>query len=571
MKKFTFLMGLLPFLALNAQSFEEKETLMKDFYYSSGDIGDFDGDGFQDVVMNGAIDSDLNGNVDLTHNEIYRNNNGVLELYGELGEYSTHLGDIRFFDFDNDGLLDIVSTGLSYNDIVNYQHYRFQNTGSGFEAVQNTPGRIYSSIDVFDLNHDGFLDYAINGIQYVEGVGFTYDVELHKNIGNDFEMPTAWLPGTQGGGFKVLDVNNDGELDVVVLGMNGSYDAVFQIYINNNGVLELNQEFPGMNTGDLAFADFNADGFLDLVAVGQDGEYDLKLNYYLNNGEGSFEVHTIEGEGLSGSSVDVGDLNNDGYYDFIIIGDDDNYDAYVKVFIYNPEEGNFSKFEDTGLYNLGSNGMIRLFDYNNDNHLDVLMSGFDWADPDIPALNKLFENISTEENQKPTPPTLLNLEQNGNRIHFSWEGANDDKTPTEALQYEIRVGTASGLGDIAKYKVTTPFWYLDLEEVPETIFWSVRSMDASKVYSEYSDENELSNQELNIAGEFKLYPNPAKDIVYLKSDQKVDSVELFTLNGQRMKIEMRNDQINVSQLPKGIYVLKIQSGQCIVSKKLIIQ
>ena len=219
-------------------------------------------------------------------------------------------------------------------------------------------------------------------------------------------------------GGKVLDVNNDGELDVVVLGMNGSYDAVFQIYINNNGVLELNQEFPGMNTGDLAFADFNADGFLDLVAVGQDGEYDLKLNYYLNNGEGSFEVHTIEGEGLSGSSVDVGDLNNDGYYDFIIIGDDDNYDAYVKVFIYNPEEGNFSKFEDTGLYNLGSNGMIRLFDYNNDNHLDVLMSGFDWADPDIPALNKLFENISTEENQKPTPPTLLNLEQDGNRIHF---------------------------------------------------------------------------------------------------------------------------------------------------------
>lgn len=195
-------MGLLPFLALNAQSFEERETLMKDFYYSSGDIGDFDGDGFQDVVMNGAIDSDLNGNVDLTHNEIYRNNNGVLELYGELGEYSTHLGDIRFFDFDNDGLLDIVSTGLSYNDIVNYQHYRFQNTGSGFEAVQNTPGRIYSSIDVFDLNHDGFLDYAINGIQYVEGVGFTYDVELHKNIGNDFEMPTAWLPGTQGGGAR---------------------------------------------------------------------------------------------------------------------------------------------------------------------------------------------------------------------------------------------------------------------------------------------------------------------------------------------------------------------------------
>jgi hypothetical protein len=36
-----------------------------------------------------------------------------------------------------------------------------------------------------------------------------------------------------------------------------------------------------------------------------------------------------------------------------------------------------------------------LFDFNNDNHLDVLMGGFDWK-IDLPSLTKAFKNTSTE-------------------------------------------------------------------------------------------------------------------------------------------------------------------------------
>ena len=69
-----------------------------------------------------------------------------------------HLSSVKFIDFDNNGLLDIIDTGLSYKNVVDYRHYRFKNNESSFELVDNLPGKIYGNIDVFDFNHDGKMD-----------------------------------------------------------------------------------------------------------------------------------------------------------------------------------------------------------------------------------------------------------------------------------------------------------------------------------------------------------------------------------------------------------------------------
>jgi hypothetical protein len=44
--------------------------------------------------------------------------------------------------------MDIVSTGLSYMDIVNYKQYRFKNTGTGFVKETELPGKVYGSLEV---------------------------------------------------------------------------------------------------------------------------------------------------------------------------------------------------------------------------------------------------------------------------------------------------------------------------------------------------------------------------------------------------------------------------------------
>ncbi|MEI7487782.1 MAG: T9SS type A sorting domain-containing protein [Chryseobacterium sp.] len=243
----------------------------------------------------------------------------------------------------------------------------------------------------------------------------------------------------------------------------------------------------------------------------------------------------------------------------------------VKVFTYNPSNQNFTENTTTGLYNLGGPGFVHLLDYNNDHHLDVLLSGFDWADPAMPSLTKIFKNVSSETNVKPAPPTNLNLTKTGNRFNFSWSGASDDKTPVNALRYEIKVGTTPGAHNLAKYVITTPSWFLDLDPSIQNVYWSVRSIDASKVYSDASTENTLGTQNISLENQFSIYPNPATERVFIKGE-KVSDVEMYSIDGRKLNVTLSSDQsINVSHLPKGVYIIKLKIKQQEITKKLIIK
>jgi len=571
MKKIYFAIGLLSLTSVNAQQFEEVSgTPFKDFFYSASAVADFNNDGFQDIFFTGAIDSNNNNEVDLTFNEFYQNNNGTFAVQQSFETNAVHLSDVRSIDFDNDGLPDLVTTGLSYNDVVNYQQYRFKNTGSGFELVENIPGRIFGGLDVFDFDHDGKQDYALNGMQYVENVGFTNYLDFYKNTGNGFTKTENWMPGISNGDFKLLDINNDNELDYVVYGFDEDQNGVFNVYKNVDGSFVLSQELPLVNDGKIAYADFNNDGFLDLIVTGQDEEYNGYLAYFQNDGTGNFTENKIEGEGIDGATVQVGDLNNDGYYDFVVKGDDENYDGQVKVFTYQPLGNNFVKAENTNIYNLGSGGSIQIFDFDNDNKLDIMINGFDWNDPDMMPRTKLYRNVSTETNQKPNAPTQLNAIDGGDKIVFNWNGASDDKTPENVLQYELSVGSQSGKSNIAKYVVTTKSWYLKKEALPSEIFWSVKSIDAGKVYSESSQEQTsvLSVSE-NQAAKFAVYPNPVKDILNIRSNEKAVSAKVYTISGQLLPVKLISEKtIDFSGFAKGIYIVEItlQNGKKVTEK-----
>lgn len=569
MKRICILLSMLP-VALMAQNYTEVQTGMKNFYYGAADAADMDGDGKLDVVINGAIDSDGDGNVDTSFNEVYRNNGASLVPYANLGNNATHLGDIKFMDFNNDGLADIISTGLSYNDLVNYKHYRFRNTGTGFVKEADLAGKVYGSLEAFDFNNDGKIDYAINGTQYVEGAGFLNNLDFYRNTGTGFEIFKAWQPGTQDGSFKFIDLNNDNLLDLIILGSAQGDNPVCKVYLNQAGTLNFSQDLTSLTSGKMDFADFNADGYQDIVIAGQDDNYSGFLAVLMNDGTGHLNVQQINVPEIADAFVATGDLNNDGYYDFIVSGNDENYDAVVKTFLYDPSTQNFTENIPTGLHALGGPGFVNLLDFDNNHRLDILLAGFDWADPDMPSLTRIFKNASTEVNLKPVPPAVLNLTKTGNRFNFSWSGASDDKTPTNALRYEIEVGSMPGAANIAKYVVTTPSWFLDLDPSVQNVYWSVRSIDASKVFSDASVQNTLATRDVNINSKILIYPNPASEKVFIEGD-KVSDIEMYSMDGKKLNIILNTDQsINVSHLPKGTYLLKLKIKNKITTQKLMI-
>ncbi|ASK32746.1 hypothetical protein CEY12_10515 [Chryseobacterium sp. T16E-39] len=559
-------------VSLMAQNFSEVQTGMKNFYYSACDTGNINNDGFQDVVINGAIDTDGDGSADTSFNEVYKNNGSTLTPYADLGADATHLGDIKFIDYNNDGLADIISTGLSYMDIVNYKHYRFRNTGTGFVKEADLPGKVYGSMEIFDFNHDGLQDYAINGTQYVDGVGFVNKLDYYQNSGNNgFQQFAGWMEGTQNSGFKMVDLNNDHLLDMIILGYDIDTNPIFRVYLNNAGTLTLSQTLLPLANGKLEFADFNADGYQDVVVAAQDENYTGYLGVLMNDGTGHFTPQKLNVPEIAEPSLATGDMNNDGYYDFIVSGNGENNNAVVKVFLFNSASQTFTENTTTGLNTLGGPGFVHLLDYNNDHHLDVLLSGFDWADPEMPSITKIFKNVSLETNLKPSPPTNLSLTKNGNRFNFSWSGATDDKTPSNALRYEITVGKTPGASDIAKYTVTTPSWFLELDPSVQNVYWSVRSIDASKVYSDASTEGTLGVRDIVKDQDFVVYPNPASEKVFIKG-KKITDVEMYSADGRKLNINLNADQsVNVSHLQKGVYLLKIKIKDQWTSKKLIIK
>lgn len=72
--------------------------------------------------------------------------------------------------------------------------------------------------------------------------------------------------------------------------------------------------------------------------------------------------------------------------------------------------------------------------------------------------------------------------------------------------------------------------------------------------------------------DFQIFPNPASDVVTIKSNNPVDSIQLYSIQGSQIEISMVNDtSFSVNDLASGIYVLKIASGSSISTKKLVVQ
>lgn len=68
----------------------------------------------------------------------------------------------------------------------------------------------------------------------------------------------------------------------------------------------------------------------------------------------------------------------------------------------------------------------------------------------------------------------------------------------------------------------------------------------------------------------KLYPNPASDRLFIKSTEQIEKVSIYNMSGQLIKqYDVLNNRINVSELPVGLYMIKIKTDQSMIHKNLI--
>jgi len=98
----------------------------------------------------------------------------------------------------------------------------------------------------------------------------------------------------------------------------------------------------------------------------------------------------------------------------------------------------------------------------------------------------------------------------------------------------------------------------------------------------YMDELRISNvvrsfdalgvQENILKDKYKLFPNPAKNILNINLPEKVD-LSIYTITGQKVlaKKNIQSDLIDVSKLKPGLYIVLFKGKKGSISKKLIIE
>jgi hypothetical protein len=74
-------------------------------------------------------------------------------------------------------------------------------------------------------------------------------------------------------------------------------------------------------------------------------------------------------------------------------------------------------------------------------------------------------------------------------------------------------------------------------------------------------------QNIELATLYSIYPNPATSTVFVNGPD-IQSIDVFTLEGKRI-FSSNQQKLNIAALKKGTYMLSINTGKGIVSKKLI--
>lgn len=382
------------------------------FKFAASDWGDYDNDGDLDLVIAGTDANDNNRAL------LYINNNGLLEedLTTNTGLIKFNYGDFAWGDVDNDGDLDLAYTGFFIRQsptsglYINQNGFLFEQQGV-FEQVG------FASLDWGDYDNDGDIDLAVMG---KTGSG-PYITKVYKNDSGTLTEDTGQtLVPYANGQLQWVDYDNDGDLDLAVTGeslnsVQGNTDNYIRLYKNDPpGKLteDTSQTLPQLQSSSFTWMDFDDDGDLDFVASGwSDETSQVRTIALVNNPTGTFTVSSSLSDGLPGvigGALTAGDYDNDGDPDLIVTGFD----------LSNPVLQVFKKFtgsfDEEELEILDNRGVyfsdVSLVDIDADGDLELISIGQTTEDGvNFSSATNVYDNVNSRVNPNTAPTAPAGL------------------------------------------------------------------------------------------------------------------------------------------------------------------
>jgi uncharacterized protein YuzB (UPF0349 family) len=249
-----------------------------------------------------------------------------------------------------------------------------------FTSVSNPfPGLGRGAVAFADLDNDGDLDVVMSG----QNTAYNPVAKVFMNVNGEFtEVVSSNLRGLYNCALSVADYDHDGLFDVIITGQ-GVSGNVTHLYRNTGSMqfqLADSTLYAAGANGDVAFGDYNNDGYADIVLS---GNWASKL--YRTNGDGTFTEVEAGLPALNSPSIAWGDYDNDGDMDLLMVGDDGSASAYVMT----NNGGTFSRLvvDIEGAIA----GTARWGDFDMDGYLDIMLTG---KDNNLVAVSYIYRNNS---------------------------------------------------------------------------------------------------------------------------------------------------------------------------------
>lgn len=457
-------------------------------------VGDINNDGYPDLIVTGATNSSASG---ICRLDRYLND-GRGNLTGPVSfGTNVYISSVASGDLDCDGDPDLIVTG--WDRYGNHRLDKYINNGTGVFSGPFPFGRgvNWSSIALGDIDGDGDLDLLVTG--QTLSSGFTLDKYFNDGKGN-FSSYTAFGVGVAMSSIALGDIDNDGDPDLIVAGADGGGTSHLIKYINDGyGVFSASDFGVSVRSSSIALGDINADGNMDLIVSGMNtGGSGVRLDKYINDGTGSFTGSAFGNSVYYGSMV-LGDLNNDGSLDLVVTGRNGigrpRWDRYL-----NDGNGGFTSL--LSIENGAYNSSVALTDLDKNTALDLIVTGT--TNSGVPYCRRLEEymNLETTWNDPPSRPEKFSSYAVNNYWSIKWGPAVDDHTPQAMIRYHIAVGTNRGVYNYCSTNINLPSgqanagnvhlshqqYFQTAIPVNKTVYYKVCALDTSFAASGYSAE-----------------------------------------------------------------------------------
>lgn len=304
--------------------------------------------------------------------------------------------------------------------------------------------------EIFDMNGDGNPDlfFAEAGIVLF-----------------GTEKPDCFVQNKFGNNVKARDLNGDGFTDYVI--WDNDAQQLKSLVYRGEGEYEttiLMSDIPADKT--IYCYDFDRDGDVDILATfsypaNKVGSFTL---FAQNDGNGNFT--TTEGGSVTDKLLFAAcrDIDGDGYYDLLAFDVNANNGTFsslgsfpIKI-MYGQAGGNFKAVETLFMANTNPVGTsdyttswenvnisLNIEDLDNDGKLEIWLT-----DAGNIQFNDLYSPTTATANTAPTAPAAPSVNFNAatGRLDIYWTAATDAQTSACDLTYEVRIGSASGKGDV---------------------------------------------------------------------------------------------------------------------------